>query len=85
MEKISTKQARDRFFFFFNKAAFGQSRVVLTRHGKNIAAVVPISDVELLCELERIIDVEEARNALAEAKQGGTTTLAKLKEELGLD
>jgi prevent-host-death family protein len=84
MRKITTGQARNTFSDVVNEAAFGQRRVLLTRHGKNIAAVVPISDVELLCELERLIDVEEARKALADAKEGGTTTLEQLKKELGL-
>lgn len=35
-------------------------------------------------ELETQADLEDARAALAEAKQVGTTSLADLKQELGL-
>lgn len=84
MRKISTGEARDTFAEVINEAAFGHSRTVLTRRGKSIAAIVPIADVELLCELERMIDIDEARKALAEAAVSGTTALEDLKEELGL-
>jgi prevent-host-death family protein len=40
-----------------NEAAYGGQRIVLTRHGKNIAAIVPISDLEMLHELEQILNV----------------------------
>ncbi len=84
MRVYTTAQARDRFATVVNEAAFGAERVILTRHGKNIAALIPISDLDLLNELERLIDVEQARKALAEAKRVGTTALADLKKELDL-
>lgn len=85
MRQYTTGEARSRFSEVVNEAAYGAERVVLTRHGKNIAALVPISDLELLHELERIIDVEEAKKALIEATTTGETiTLDKLKKELGL-
>jgi prevent-host-death family protein len=67
-----------------NRAAFGKERIVLTRRGKEIAAVVPIEDVKLLEELEDRIDLEEARAALAEAKSKGTIPWEKIKTDLGL-
>lgn len=47
-----------------NRAAFGKKRVVLTRQGKPLVAVVPIEDVEPLEELEDRADAEVARAAL---------------------
>jgi prevent-host-death family protein len=67
-----------------NRAAFGKERVVLTRRGKEVAAVVPIEDVKLLEELEDRIDLEEARAALAETKSKGTIPWEKIKADLGL-
>jgi prevent-host-death family protein len=85
MRQYTTGEARDRFSEVVNEAAFGAHRVVLTRHGKTVAAVVPMSDLELLNELERLIDVEEARKALIEAKEGkNTITLKDLKKKLGV-
>jgi prevent-host-death family protein len=83
MRQYTTGEARDNFSELVNQAAFGAQRVVITRHGKSAAALVPISDLELLNELERIIDVEEARNALIEA-QAGTLSLKDLKKKLGV-
>ena len=60
-------EARGTFSTTVNRAAFGGERVVLTRHGKRIAAVVPIADLDLLESLEDAVDLDEARAALAEA------------------
>ena len=83
MLKFTTGEARDRFAEVVNEAAFGKQRVVLTRRGKDIAAVIPISDLEVFHELERLIDVEEAKKALANINDGGTLTLSELKKQLG--
>ncbi len=82
MLKYTTGEARDRFADVVNQAAYGEQRVVLTRHGKEIAAIVPISDLEMFQELERLIDVEEAKQALSKAKEGGIT-VDELKKVLG--
>ncbi|HEX9883311.1 MAG TPA: type II toxin-antitoxin system Phd/YefM family antitoxin, partial [Desulfobaccales bacterium] len=63
MSKVSTVEARERFSDILNRAAFGKERVVLTRRGKELAAVVPIEDMRLLEELENYMDVEAARQA----------------------
>jgi prevent-host-death family protein len=82
MRKYTTGEARDRFAEVVNEAAFGNNRVVLTRHGKDIAAVVPIADLEVFQELERLIDVEEARRALREVQAGESISLDELKKAL---
>jgi prevent-host-death family protein len=67
MRQYTIGLARSRFSEVVAEASYGAQRVVLTRHGKSVAAVVPIADLELLQGLERIIDVEKARKALTEA------------------
>ena len=47
-EPLSTAAARDSFARVVNRAAYGKERVVLTRRGKPLAAVVPIEDVKQL-------------------------------------
>lgn len=84
MREYTTGEARDRFSEVVNEAAFGDERVVLTRHGKPIAAIIPLSVLEILRELERIIDIEEAHKALEEGKIEGLTSLSDLKKEFGL-
>ena len=84
MAEISTVEARAQFSEIINRAAFGKERMILTRRGKEIVAVVPIEDVRLLEALEDKIDLEEARAALAEAKKKGTVSWDKIKKNLGL-
>ena len=77
-------KARDEFSDLVNRVAYGKERVVLTRRGKPLAAVVPLEDVELLERLEDRIDLDEARAALAEARDDGTVSWEEIKAEIGL-
>lgn len=67
MSEHRISDVRGSFSDTVNRAAFGGERVVLTRHGKRVAAVVPIADLELLESLEDAVDLEEARAALTAA------------------
>lgn len=84
MAGITTVEARDRFSDVVNRAAYGKERVVITRRGKDLVAVVPIEDLQLLEDLEERIDLEEARAALAEAETAGTIPWEQIKKEYGL-
>lgn len=84
MSKMSAVEAREHFSEVINRAAYAKERVVLTRRGKELVAVVPIEDVEVLQELEDRIDIEQARAVLKETKKKGTVPWEKLKVELGL-
>ena len=57
---------RDSFSDVVSRAAYGKERVVLTRHGKPVAAVVPLEDLEALERLEDELDAEMGAAALAE-------------------
>lgn len=80
-ETLSTGAARDKFAEVLNRAAFGKERVVLTRRGKPLVAVVPIEDVELLEALEDRADAEQARAALTAWRAEGSPS-ASLDEVL---
>ena len=88
MANVSTVEARNEFSTLVNRVAFGKERVVLTRRGKKLMAMVPLEDLELLERLlERLedqADVEDAREALAEARRVGTISLRQLRDELSL-
>lgn len=84
MGQVNTVDARAQFSEIINRAAFGKERIILTRRGKEIVAVVPIEDVKLLEALEDKIDLEEARAALAESKKKGTVSWDKIKKDLGI-
>lgn len=84
MIKYTTGEARKRFSEVVSEAAYGKQRVVLTRNGKEIAALIPISDLQVFHELERLIDVNDAKKALSNLKTEGAITLDDLKKELGI-
>lgn len=84
MATYSTVKARNLFSDVLNKAAFGKERVILTRRGKGLCAVVPLEDMALLEKLEETLDIEEARKASREAAEQGTISLEDLKRELDL-
>jgi antitoxin Phd len=81
MTKLSTAEARDQLATIINRVAFGKERVVLTRRGKELAAVVPIEDMKLLMELEDHLDLEATKEAL---KEEGSIPWEQVKAELGL-
>ena len=82
MDTIATGKARENFSDLVNRSAYGKERIVLTRRGKSVAAVVPIEDLELLEEIEDRLDIEAARKALADP--GENLALDDVKRLLGL-
>jgi len=66
MSKYTAVKARAEFAEITNRAAYGKERIIVTRKGKDIIAIVPIEDIELLEALEDRMDIEEARKALKE-------------------
>jgi prevent-host-death family protein len=77
----SSAHARERFSDILNRAAFGKERVLISRRGKRLAAVVPVEDLDLLESLEDRIDLDDAR---ARLKEKGSIPWAKVKKDLGL-
>jgi len=82
MERLKTSEARNEFSDVINRVAFGKSRIVLHRRGKDVAALVTMDDLALLEAIEDIVDLEDAREAL---KEPGTVPWEKLKKELGME
>jgi len=80
MDTRSTTEAREDFAELVNVVSYGKERVVLTRRGKAVAAVVPVEDLEVLEAAEDQADIEAARTARGEERVSWT----QLKTELGL-
>lgn len=79
---ITTVEAREHFSEVINRSAYGKERIILTRRGKDLVAVIPLEDLLLLEELEDRLDLHDAKLALAEAKEKGTLSLEAFKDEL---
>lgn len=69
MSELPISEAREHLGEIVAKAERAQERTVLTRHGKAVAAVVPIDDLRALEAAEDEADLAEAREALASVEQ----------------
>ncbi len=75
MANLSTVEARSQFADLINRVAYGKERVILTRRGKALVAVVPIEQMQILeaairalelfpcLEHEQVSSSEEAVNS----------------------
>ena len=77
-------EARGEFSDLVNRAAYKHERVLLSRHGKAIAAIVSKEDLDLLEALEDQADIEAVRAALADPENSELIPWEQVKAELGL-
>jgi prevent-host-death family protein len=89
MIHIPVSEFKNEIAETLNRVAYTGERVFLQRHGKDVAALVSMKEVELLDEIEQIedeIDLREALKALKELKSGSDRTVAwdDVKREFGL-
>jgi prevent-host-death family protein len=80
MTRLNVSKAREELPEVVNRAAYGNERTIVSRRGKDLAAVIPMEDLRLL---ERL-DLADARAALAEAEEKGTVPLEEARKRLGL-
>lgn len=83
MTKIGVSDARDHLSEVVDRARYTHERVVLTKRGKDVGAIVSIEDLKLLEMLEDQLDIDMARKALAEAGDE-RIPYQGLREKLGL-
>jgi prevent-host-death family protein len=81
---IGVSDARQDFADLVNRAAYGHERVLVSRRGRPIAAIVPIEDVELLERIEDEFDFKAALEALADPENAVPIPWEQVKAELGL-
>ena len=84
MENISAADARKQLAELLNRAAYGKERFVLTRHGKEMGALVPLEDLDLLERLKKFASRKEVEAAFREIEDEGTASWASIKKSLGL-
>ena len=82
MTKVAASVARRNLSATLNRVAFGGERIILHRHGKTLAVLVPVEDLALLEEIEDRRDAEAARRALADPKNRKAIPWAKARQKL---
>lgn len=82
---VTTAEVRENLSEILNRAAYGQERIVVTRHGKALVAVVPIADLQELERLEDEIDREEILQSLESIEAEGTIPWEQVRAEAGLE
>ncbi len=84
MLRIAVSEARQGFAELINRTGYAGERVILEKHGREIAAVVPVVDLIMLELLENQFDITDTRASVTAALKEGSTSLDDLRSELGL-
>jgi prevent-host-death family protein len=66
VKTVNSAKARKSFSDLLNESGFGGKRIVVTRKGKAVAAMVSIKDLEVIQALEDQKDVTEAQRILSD-------------------
>lgn len=84
MAELSTSEAREGFSDTVSRVFYKGERIILKRHGKELAAIIPIEDLKMLEELEDRLDRDEIKKIRQEIKKKGTISWDKIKSDLAL-
>ena len=84
--RMTAEEFQDKFEATVNRVTESEERVILTKDGKDVAAVISLEEFWFLeraiAQLEDEIDLEAIRAAKTETEEN--ISLADLKKELGL-
>ncbi len=75
MTHLDISAARRELYDTVNRVAYGKESIVLRRHGKDIAVMVPVEYLPFLEEIENRLDLKAAEAAEAEAAAKGETPI----------
>jgi prevent-host-death family protein len=81
---VSVADARNELAELLNRVAYGKERLVITRHGRELAALVPVEDLKLTNRLRRFVARKDVARALADLDAGNAASWEQLRAELGL-
>ena len=84
MKQITAAEARKHMSELLNRAAYGKERFVVTRHGKELVAIVPLEEVTLLDRLRALLSKKDFEAAIAEMEEAGTTSWQDVRRELDI-
>lgn len=81
---VSVADARNEWAELVNRVAYGKEQVVITRHGRELVALVPIEDLHLANRLRRFVTRKDVARALDDLDAGKAASWSQLRDELGL-
>lgn len=84
MASVPFSEVRTHLTDIVNEVAYGGERIILTRKGKQLVAIIPLADLRALEALENKFDLEDAKKALRDVEKHGTISWEETKRELGL-
>ncbi len=84
MKPVTAADARKNIAELVNRAAYGGERFVVTRHGKALAAIVPLDDAGLLARVRALLEAKEYEAALREISTEGTVSWSDVRRGLEL-
>lgn len=84
MKPVTTAEARKNMAELLNRAAYGGERFVVTRHGKELVAIVPVEDATLLERLRALLEKRDYEAALEAVSELGTVSWDEVRRDLDL-
>lgn len=88
-QEISARDLRERQADVLNQIAFKGAHFIITRHGKEAAALISLDEFHLLQKamefIEDELDIADAKKAIKEVKRHGAKPLKQLAKELGIN
>ena len=84
MGALSMVEIRKGFSDVIDRVEESKERMIITRHNKPVAALVPVDDAALLEKLEDDLDLLEAMQAIEDYELSGGVSLRQLKVDLAL-
>ena len=86
MVTTSSTKARAEFADLLNRVIYNQQTVIIKRHGKPCAAIIPIHALESLKRLAQFKIEDRVLKALEDEREGKEPILLEeLKRQLGLE
>ena len=83
-DTVTTRELREKLSEIIGRCAYGGDRFVIKRHGKPLAAVVPIEDMFVAQLAEDEHDATEYKRAVDAGELEKTRPWTDIKAELGL-
>lgn len=80
---INTVDAKESFSELINRVSHHKERIILTRRGHAVAALIPMEDFDHLEAVKEKSDLDEAIAALKDGREHGFISLVDLKRITG--